>query len=144
MPTGVVHAVPSIRSSSSIADRNPFHTPLTSLRSPRPCFHLHTCKALTLVSCYPEDWPLLVVCPTSLRHTWVMAIQTWTSARQIATFGSSPPPQIGTDWPPRRGWPWDRGIPRREAATSPPFQETTAAAPGDPTSRWSAMTWQRK
>ncbi|GIL87092.1 hypothetical protein Vretimale_14249 [Volvox reticuliferus] len=103
-----------------------------------------TVQALTLVSCYPEDWPLLVVCPTSLRHTWVMAIQTWTSARQIATFGSSPPPQIGTDWPPRRGWPWDRGIPRREAATSPPFQETTAAAPGDPTSRWSAMTWQRK
>ncbi|GIM08572.1 hypothetical protein Vretimale_12591, partial [Volvox reticuliferus] len=36
-----------------------------------------TVQALTLMSCYPEDWPLLVVCPTSLRHTWVMAIQTW-------------------------------------------------------------------
>ncbi|GFR50029.1 hypothetical protein Agub_g12179, partial [Astrephomene gubernaculifera] len=36
-----------------------------------------TVQALALLSCYPEDWPLLVVCPTSLRYTWQAAIQEW-------------------------------------------------------------------
>eukprot|EP00198_Chlamydomonas_reinhardtii_P008402 XP_001697739.1 SNF2 superfamily protein [Chlamydomonas reinhardtii] len=34
-------------------------------------------QALTLMSCYTEDWPLLIICPTSLRFAWVAAVQQW-------------------------------------------------------------------
>ncbi|PNW83616.1 hypothetical protein CHLRE_05g236950v5 [Chlamydomonas reinhardtii] len=36
-----------------------------------------TVQALTLMSCYTEDWPLLIICPTSLRFAWVAAVQQW-------------------------------------------------------------------
>ncbi len=32
-----------------------------------PCLGL---QALCIAACYAEDWPLLVVCPPSLRYAW--------------------------------------------------------------------------
>lgn len=40
-----------------------------------------TIQALALVSCYPEDWPCLVLVPTSLRDAWESALRRWLGVR---------------------------------------------------------------
>lgn len=34
-------------------------------------------QAITLAACYPADWPLLVVCPTSLLSSWAVELEAW-------------------------------------------------------------------
>lgn len=34
-------------------------------------------QAITLAACYPADWPLLVICPTSLLSVWAVELEAW-------------------------------------------------------------------
>jgi hypothetical protein len=34
-------------------------------------------QAIVLAACYPTDWPLLVVCPTSLLASWAVELEAW-------------------------------------------------------------------
>lgn len=34
-------------------------------------------QAICIAACFPDDWPLLVVCPSSLRLQWYDALLTW-------------------------------------------------------------------
>lgn len=34
-------------------------------------------QAICIAGCYPEDWPLLVVCPSALRLQWADALLSW-------------------------------------------------------------------
>lgn len=36
-----------------------------------------TVQACALVRCYRQEWPLLVVTPSSLRETWADALSKW-------------------------------------------------------------------
>lgn len=36
-----------------------------------------TLQALAAMSCYREEWPLLIVVPASLRLVWAEALETW-------------------------------------------------------------------
>lgn len=36
-----------------------------------------TLQAIALASCYREEWPLLVVCPASLRLVWAEELEKW-------------------------------------------------------------------
>ena len=36
-----------------------------------------TIQALAIASYYQEDWPLLIICPSSLRLTWASEIEKW-------------------------------------------------------------------
>lgn len=46
-----------------------------SLRPSSPA--LFCPQAITLAACYPADWPLLVVCPTSLLSNWAVELEAW-------------------------------------------------------------------
>ena len=49
-----------------------------------------TVQALALMSCYEEDWPCLILVPTSLRDAWHEALRRWLNVRPalIASIGS--------------------------------------------------------
>lgn len=34
-------------------------------------------QAICIAACYPEDWPLLVICPSALRLQWADALLSW-------------------------------------------------------------------
>lgn len=34
-------------------------------------------QAIMLAACFPTDWPLLVVCPTSLLSSWAVELEAW-------------------------------------------------------------------
>jgi hypothetical protein len=36
-----------------------------------------TVQAICIATCYPDDWPLLVVCPSSMRYVWQEALRDW-------------------------------------------------------------------
>lgn len=36
-----------------------------------------TCQAICIASCFPADWPLLVVCPSSMRFVWAAELRSW-------------------------------------------------------------------
>lgn len=36
-----------------------------------------TVQAICMATCYPDDWPLLVVCPSSMRYVWQEALRDW-------------------------------------------------------------------
>ncbi|KAG2440577.1 hypothetical protein HYH02_010160 [Chlamydomonas schloesseri] len=57
-----------------------------------------TVQALTLMSCYPEDWPLLVICPTSLRFAWAAAVQQWLPPHLQPAPGDLWQIASATDW----------------------------------------------
>ncbi|KAI8476387.1 MAG: P-loop containing nucleoside triphosphate hydrolase protein [Monoraphidium minutum] len=40
-----------------------------------------TMQAIAMAACYPEDWPLLVVCPASLRTMWREKLREWLPPR---------------------------------------------------------------
>jgi hypothetical protein len=35
-------------------------------------------QAICIAACYPEDWPLLIICPSALRLQWADALLSWT------------------------------------------------------------------
>eukprot|EP00743_Colponemidia_sp_Colp-15_P012994 GILK01014951.1.p1 GENE.GILK01014951.1~~GILK01014951.1.p1 ORF type:complete len:926 (-),score=132.15 GILK01014951.1:44-2776(-) len=39
-----------------------------------------TIQALAISYLYPSDWPVLIICPSSMRLTWVDEVRTWLSA----------------------------------------------------------------
>ena len=49
-----------------------------------------TVQALALISCYREEWPCLILVPTSLRDAWHEALRRWLDVRPglIASVGS--------------------------------------------------------
>ena len=49
-----------------------------------------TLQALSLIACYQEDWPALILVPTSLRDAWETALRRWLNAKptQIAAVAS--------------------------------------------------------
>lgn len=49
-----------------------------------------TIQALALIACYEEDWPVLILVPTSLRDAWETALRRWLGVRpqHIAAVGS--------------------------------------------------------
>ena len=42
-----------------------------------------TIQALGVMSLYKEDWPLLIICPSSLRYTWRDEINKWVGKLDI-------------------------------------------------------------
>ena len=36
-----------------------------------------TFQGLAVAACYKEDWPLLIICPSSMRMSWQAELQTW-------------------------------------------------------------------
>ena len=34
-------------------------------------------QAICIAACYPEDWPLLIICPSALRLQWADALAAW-------------------------------------------------------------------
>jgi SWI/SNF-related matrix-associated actin-dependent regulator 1 of chromatin subfamily A len=51
-----------------------------------------TIQAISIAYLYRKDWPLLIICPSSLRLTWRDEIMTWTKIiqeEQIQIFASS-------------------------------------------------------
>lgn len=54
-----------------------------------------TIQALSVASYYNELWPLLVICPSSLRHTWAAEIEKWLEIGQesisVITSGKDRP-----------------------------------------------------
>jgi SWI/SNF-related matrix-associated actin-dependent regulator of chromatin subfamily A-like protein 1 len=53
-----------------------------------------TVQAIALASCYRGEWPLLVICPSSVRHQWVNELERWvqqpgiTRALDVQVVGS--------------------------------------------------------
>ena len=41
-----------------------------------------TIQAISIAYLYRKDWPLLIICPSSLRLTWRDEIMTWTKIIQ--------------------------------------------------------------
>ncbi|DBA78642.1 TPA: hypothetical protein ACH3X1_008561 [Trebouxia sp. C0004] len=39
-----------------------------------------TVQAICIAACYPEDWPLLIICPSSMRLVWYDALLNWLPA----------------------------------------------------------------
>lgn len=37
-------------------------------------------QAICIAACYPEDWPLLIICPSSMRLVWYDALTNWLPA----------------------------------------------------------------
>ena len=37
-------------------------------------------QAIGIAACYPQDWPLLVICPSSMRLVWFDALINWLPA----------------------------------------------------------------
>jgi len=37
-------------------------------------------QAICIAACYPEDWPLLIICPSSMRLVWHDALLNWLPA----------------------------------------------------------------
>ena len=59
-----------------------------------------TPQAIALAACYPEDWPLLVICPSTLRETWRRALADWlppgfATVHTMKTGADVPPPPLG-------------------------------------------------
>ncbi|KAL3135100.1 hypothetical protein ABBQ32_008044 [Trebouxia sp. C0010 RCD-2024] len=42
-----------------------------------------TVQAICIAACYPENWPLLVICPSSMRLVWYDALLNWLPARLV-------------------------------------------------------------
>lgn len=40
-------------------------------------------QAICIAACYPENWPLLVICPSSMRLVWYDALLNWLPARLV-------------------------------------------------------------
>ncbi|GBF89187.1 hypothetical protein Rsub_01904 [Raphidocelis subcapitata] len=40
-----------------------------------------TLQAIAIAACYPEDWPLLVVCPAGLKRMWATQLREWLPPR---------------------------------------------------------------
>lgn len=34
-------------------------------------------QALCIAACYPEDWPLLIICPATMKLVWREAGELW-------------------------------------------------------------------
>lgn len=54
-----------------------------------------TVQAICIAACYPEDWPLLIICPSSMRLVWYDALLNWLPAclipdgsHQLAVIGN--------------------------------------------------------
>ncbi|DBA88569.1 TPA: hypothetical protein ACH3X2_005037 [Trebouxia sp. C0005] len=39
-----------------------------------------TVQAICIAACYPEDWPMLIICPSSMRLVWYDALLNWLPA----------------------------------------------------------------
>lgn len=44
---------------------------------PRLLQSLFSPQALLIAACFPKDWPLLIVCPATMRLVWADAVRTW-------------------------------------------------------------------
>ncbi len=40
-------------------------------------------QAICVAACYNVEWPLLIVCPSSVTITWLEALYTWLSPRVL-------------------------------------------------------------
>ena len=40
-------------------------------------------QAICIAACYPKDWPLLVVCPSSMRLVWYEALLQWLPPKML-------------------------------------------------------------
>ena len=40
-------------------------------------------QAICIAACYLEQWPLLIICPSSMRLVWYDALLNWLPARLV-------------------------------------------------------------
>ena len=49
----------------------------------RNCLHDVPAQAICVAACYSVEWPLLIVCPSSVTITWLEALYTWLSPKVL-------------------------------------------------------------
>ncbi len=60
-----------------------------------------TVQACALVRCHREEWPLLVVTPSSLRETWAEALSKWIyvpRSRMLVVYTKHDMQRVGAAW----------------------------------------------